>query len=98
MGDRVVRCVTEPTSDGGWIVTHEDITAQRSVERKHASLAEQEQRRMAVETAIRSFRERVEAVIGTVASSASAMRGTATKLSGSSDQASQRVGSFGRSD
>jgi methyl-accepting chemotaxis protein len=91
MGNRVVRCVTEPTGDGGWIVTHEDITAQRSAEQKHASLAEQEQRRMAVETAIRSFRERVEAVIGTVASSASAMRGTAAKLSGSSDQASRRT-------
>jgi methyl-accepting chemotaxis protein len=91
MGDRTVRCVTEPTRNGGWIVTHEDITAQRAAEQKHASLAEQEQRRMAVEAAIRSFRERVEAVIETVSSSASALRGTATTLSGSSDQASRRT-------
>src|SRR5215475_7733075 len=88
---RVMALATRPMPNGGWVVTHDDITDQRAAEEKHASLAGQEQRRLRVEAAIRTFRERVEAVLATVAASAGTMRTTATSLSGASDQASQRA-------
>jgi methyl-accepting chemotaxis protein len=88
---RVIALANRPMADGGWVVTHDDITEQRRAEQKHASLAEQEQRRVAVEAAIHSFRERVEAALKTVGDSAGAMRATAAALSGSSDQSSQRA-------
>src|SRR5262245_21273391 len=79
MGDgRVIALANRPMADGGWVVTHDDITDQRRAEQKHASLAEQEQRRVAVEAAIRTFRERVAAALKTVADSADAMRVTAS--------------------
>jgi len=88
---RVIALSTRPLPGGGWVVTHEDVTEQRAAEQKHASLASQEQRRLQVEAAIRAFRERVEAVLATVANSAGTMRTTATSLSGASDRASQRA-------
>src|SRR5262245_29277907 len=88
---RTISLSTRPTGGGGWVVTHDDVTEQRAAEEKRASLANQEQRRLQVEAAIRSFRERVEAVLATVADSAGAMRTTATSLSNSSDQSSQRA-------
>src|SRR5690349_16594110 len=62
----VVALATRPMRGGGWVVTHDDITEQRAKDAQHASLANQEERRVKIETAIRSFRERVEAVLGTV--------------------------------
>jgi methyl-accepting chemotaxis protein len=91
MNGKVIALAQRPLRGGGWVVTHDDITEQRAAEQKHASLADQEQRRMAIEAAIRSFRERVEAVLKTVADSAGTMRTTATALSGSSDQTSRRA-------
>src|SRR5215470_14068194 len=88
---RILSLSTRPLPDGGWVVTHDDVTEQRAAEQKSASLANQEQRRQQVEGAIRAFRERVEAVLTTVANSAGAMRTTATSLSSASDQASQRA-------
>ena len=88
---RVIALSTRPMRGGGWVVTHDDVTDQRAAEQKHASLAEQEQRRVEIEGAIRTFRERVEAVLGNVAEHAGTMRTTATSLSGASDQASQRA-------
>src|SRR5262245_27124371 len=88
---RVIAIATRPMGDGGWVVTHDDVTEQRAAEEKHASLAGQEQRRIQIETGVRTFRERVEAVLTTVASSAGAMRTTATSLSSASDQASERA-------
>jgi methyl-accepting chemotaxis protein len=88
---RVIALSNRPMRGGGWVCTHDDITAQRAAEQKHASLAQQDQRRMAIEAAIRTFRERVEAVLATVGDSASTMRATATMLSGASDQTSQRA-------
>jgi methyl-accepting chemotaxis protein len=90
-GDRVVAMVNTPMSDGGWVVTHEDITAQHKAEREHASLSEQEARGKATDAAIASFRGRVEAVLKTVGDSAAAMKATATTLSGSSEKTSHRA-------
>jgi len=90
-GDLVVSMVNTPTADGGWVVTHEDITAQHKAERERASLTAQEARRRAADAAIASFRERVESVLTTVGDSATAMKATATALSGSSEKTSQRA-------
>ena len=90
-GDRVVAMVNTPMPDGGWVVSHEDITAQHKAERERASLTEQDARRRATDAAIASFRERVEAVLKTVGESAAAMKATATALSGSSEKPSHRA-------
>jgi methyl-accepting chemotaxis protein len=90
-GDRVVSLVNTPTSDGGWVVTHEDITAQHKAEKERDSMNAQEARRKATDAAIASFRERVEAVLATVGDSAAAMKATATALSASSEKTSHRT-------
>src|SRR5690606_8231546 len=54
-------------------------------------LAEQERRRVAVEGAIRVFRDRVAAVLSTVSESAAAMRRTGATLSGLSQQTTERA-------
>jgi methyl-accepting chemotaxis protein len=90
-GDRAVAMVNTPMADGGWVVTHEDVTAQHKAEKQRASMSEQEARRKATDAAIASFRERVEAVLKTVGDSAAAMKATATALSGSSDTTSHRA-------
>ena len=92
MGDgRIVQVLTVPMDDGGWVVTHEDVTERRRIELKHATLAEQEHRRHQVETAISTFRGRVEAVLKSVTESAATMKSTASVMSGASGQTSQRA-------
>src|SRR5262245_61373070 len=88
---RVISLCNRPMRGGGWVVTHDDITDQRSAEQKHAALVNQEERRVQVEAAIGAFRQRVEAVLGTLLGSAGAIRTTATTLSSTSDQTSQRA-------
>jgi methyl-accepting chemotaxis protein len=90
-GDRVVSMVNTPMPDGGWVVTHEDITAQHKAEQERDSMSAQEARRKATDAAIASFRESVEAVLTTVGDSAAAMKATATALSGSSEKTSHRA-------
>jgi len=90
-GERVVSLVNTPMADGGWVVTHEDITAQHNAEKERASMSAQEARRKATDAAIASFRERVEAGLKTVGDSAAAMKATANALSGSSDKTSHRA-------
>jgi methyl-accepting chemotaxis protein len=90
-GDRVVSLVNTPMADGGWVVTHEDITAQHKAEKERDSMSAQEARRQATDAAIASFRESVEAVLATVGDSAAAMKATATTLSGSSEKTSHRT-------
>src|SRR5215216_2158141 len=43
---RVIALSNRPMRGGGWVCTHDDVSNQRAAEQKHASLAEQEQRRM----------------------------------------------------
>jgi methyl-accepting chemotaxis protein len=90
-GELVVSMVNTPMPDGGWVVTHEDITAQHKAEHERASLSQQEARRRAADAAIASFRERVEAVLKTFGDSAAAMKATASALSGSSEKTSHRA-------
>jgi len=79
--------------DGGayWVGTHDDITERRLAETRIASLAEQRAHRASVEAAIRTFRDSVEAVLAMLGDGAAAMARTATGLSASSHETSQRA-------
>ena len=74
-----------------WVGTHEDITERRRAEAQSLSLAQQEQRRAAIDAAILAFREGVEGVVRTVSDSATAMGSTAKSLSASSGDTSERA-------
>ena len=74
---RQIKVVRAPMPGGGWVATHEDVT-----EQVH---------RDSIDSAIKSFRERVESVLATVSDSTNAMKSTATDLFGSSEQTSQRA-------
>jgi methyl-accepting chemotaxis protein len=89
---RAISVINRPIAGGDyWVGTHDDITERRRAEMQSASLAEQEERRASVEAAILAFRESVEAVLRTVSDSAGAMGSTATGLSASSRETSQRA-------
>jgi methyl-accepting chemotaxis protein len=77
--------------EGGWLATHEDVTEINDLERQHAALQADEQRRASVDSEISSFRERVESVVGNVGDSVQAMKSTAAALFASSDQTSNHV-------
>jgi NO-binding membrane sensor protein with MHYT domain/methyl-accepting chemotaxis protein len=88
---RVISICNQPMPDGGWVATHEDITERRSAEQERALLQEQKHRRETIDSAIATFRERMEVLLRTVTESAIAMRGTAASLLGASGQTSQRA-------
>jgi methyl-accepting chemotaxis protein len=90
---RIVLAKNEPLPDGGWLSTHDDVTEQRHAEHERAAIREHEQRRAAIDAAIAAFRPLVEGLLSRVSGSAAAMRDTAGKLFGSSDQTSQRADS-----
>jgi methyl-accepting chemotaxis protein len=77
--------------DGGWVVTHEDVTEQRRVEQERAVAQNAQQRRSVIESAIRGFHDKVEALFGRVSQAASAMRTTADALFGFSERTSARA-------
>jgi methyl-accepting chemotaxis protein len=74
---RLIKVVRAPMPGGGWVATHEDVTEQAQ--------------RASIDTAIASFRERVERVLATVSTSTNAMKSTASGLLGSSEQTSARA-------
>ena len=74
---RLVKIVRAPMPGGGWVGTHEDVTEQAH--------------RDSIDSAIASFRQRVESVLTTVSDCTDMMKSTATKLFGSSEQTSQRA-------
>jgi chromosome segregation ATPase len=77
--------------DGSWVATHEDVTEQYNLEQLRADMQTQDERRAAIDAAIRSFRERVEIVLRSVGESAAAMKSTAAGLAASSEQTSERA-------
>ena len=83
---RVISAVNRPMQGGGWVATHEDVTARRAAERERLGLQQQETRRAAIEQAILAFRQRVEDHLRTVADSARTMRSTAATLLANSEQ------------
>jgi len=81
---RLIRVIRQPMKGGGWVATHEDITERLQLEKQRDD-------RSAIESAITSFRERVEEVLRTVSGNANMMKSTATAMLGSSEQTTQHA-------
>ena len=60
---RIVSLISRPLRGGGWVETHTDVTEQLVAERERDSLRLREERRIAIDADIASFRGRVENVI-----------------------------------
>jgi len=90
-GGRLLLVTNHPMKGGGWIGTHEDITERRQTELQRDTMQQQEGRRAAIENAIATFRGHAEALLQSVAQSASVMRSTAANLFNASDHTSQRA-------
>src|SRR5262249_39681069 len=87
-----IEVINRPIAGGDyWVGTHDDITERRLAETRIASLAEQKAHRESVDAAIGSFRGSVEAVLATLGARPPAMERTATGLSDSSHETSQRA-------
>jgi PAS domain S-box-containing protein len=88
---RVFFVTNWPMKGGGWVSSHQDITEQQRQHQEHDRLVGQEQRRIAVDAEIASFRQRVEAVLTTVGENAGVMRSTAASLFAASAKNSERA-------
>ena len=88
---RIISVINRPMAGGGWVGTHEDITERELLHKQRDEMAALEQRRIAVEAAIASFRERMDKLLQGVEASADAMKATATKLSGSSSETAEQA-------
>jgi methyl-accepting chemotaxis protein len=74
-----------------WVGTHEDITAQRLIDRQSDLLDEQERRRAVIDTAVKSFRDSIETVLKSVYDSTTEMKSTAMRLLASSEETSKQT-------
>jgi PAS domain S-box-containing protein len=90
-GDRLYLVTNHPIEGGGWITTHEDITARRRDEEQRISLQQQEVRRAATENAIAEFRKGAEELLKSVTLSAGKMRSAAASLLKVSEHTTQRA-------
>jgi PAS domain S-box-containing protein len=88
---RVFFVTNWPMKGGGWVSSHQDITEQQRQHQEHDRLVGQEQRRIAVDAAIASFRQRVEAMLTMVGENAVVMRSTAASLFAASAANSERA-------
>jgi len=88
---RLIRVVRQPMKDGGWVATHEDITERQQLEQQRDTMLATETRRLSTESAISSFRERVEEVLSMVSDSTTAMKSTASALIGSSHETTRHA-------
>ncbi len=88
---RVISVSSRPMADGGWVTTHQDITERRRQDQERDRLAAHDQRRVMIDAAIARFRQRAEAMLGTVSDHAGTMRATASTLFSASRQTSQRA-------
>jgi methyl-accepting chemotaxis protein len=87
-GGRQIAVINHPVSGGGWVGTHADITERRQVEKERDEMAGRDARRDAVETAIATFRVRMDELLHSFAGSTEAMKSTAVALSSSSSETS----------
>jgi methyl-accepting chemotaxis protein len=81
---RQIEVTRQPMLGGGWLATHEDVTAR-------AQIASERSRRDTIDSAISSFRSRVESVLKSVSESTKAMKSTAAELFASSEQTTRRA-------
>ncbi|HEY7245918.1 MAG TPA: PAS-domain containing protein [Xanthobacteraceae bacterium] len=88
---RRIYVINRPMPGGGWLGTHEDITEREQLAKERDEMAAREKRRAMVEAAITAFRERMNGLLRTVDGSADAMKATASTLSTSSNDTSERA-------
>ncbi len=88
---RIIAVVSRPMQGGGWVATHSDVTERLLAEKERDSLRLRDERRRNTDSAISSFRARVETVLKTVGQSATAMKTAATTLLATSDRTLQRA-------
>ena len=88
---RIISLISRPLRGGGWVETHTDVTDQLVAEKERDTLRLREERRIAIDADIASFRGRVENVIATVGQSAAAMKQAAKSLLATSDHTLQRA-------
>ena len=77
---RQLLVMNHPVKGGGWVGTHQDVTALRKVEQERTIMAQQEERRTLIESAIAAFREQSASLLKLVSDSAMGARATATGL------------------
>jgi methyl-accepting chemotaxis protein len=88
---RYIAIVNHPMPNGGWVATHEDVTARRQADLQRISMEGQIARRAMLEDAILAFRERIENVLKTVSEGAGKMQTTAVGLLGSSEKTAEHT-------
>ena len=89
---RSILVINRPIAGGShWIGTHENITERLMAEQQRLSLAEQEERRIAVDSAISVFRHSVDSELRMVSDNAAAMRSIATNLTKASAETAERA-------
>jgi methyl-accepting chemotaxis protein len=88
---RTIAVVSHPMRGGGWVATHTDVTERLLAEKERDSLRLRDERRRGTDTAISSFRARVETVLKSVSQSATEMKTAATSLLATSDRTLQRA-------
>jgi len=87
----LIRVIRQPMKGGGWVATHEDVTERHRLENQRDSMLAQENRRLMTESAIASFRGRVEEMLGIVSTSTDAMKSTASALIVSSHETTEHA-------
>ena len=88
---RIIALAQRPLRGGGWVTTHTDITEKLAAEEERDTLRIREERRIAIDADIASFRGRVENVIKVVGQSAAAMKAAAKSLLTTSDHTLHRA-------
>ena len=88
---RIIALTQRPLQGGGWVTTHTDVTEKLAAEEERDTLRVREERRVAIDADIASFRGRVENVIKIVGQSAAAMKAAAKSLLTTSDHTLQRA-------
>ena len=83
---RYIAIVNHPMENGGWVATHEDVTARRQADLQRISMEGQIARRAMLEAAILAFRERIESVLKIVSDGAGKMQSAAVGLLGTAVQ------------
>ena len=88
---RYIAIVNHPMENGGWVATHEDVTALRQADLQRISMEGQIARRAMLEAAILAFRERIESVLKIVSDGAGKMQSAAVGLLGTSEKTTEHT-------
>ena len=88
---RYIAIVNHPMENGGWVATHEDVTARRQADLQRISMEGQIARRAMLEAAILAFRERIESVLKIVSDGAGKMQSAAVGLLGTSEKTTEHT-------